>query len=185
MEVINTQSADKIQWYVMRVYKREREVEEILTGPHGIEHFIAKKNEIRTYQGVKHSKVVPAIPSIVFIHANRRQIREFKNYCPYLSYCFWSKSGKIERPLVIPNREMENFIIIAKHYEEDIIYFKPEELQLEKGTKVRVHGGAFDGLEGTLLKIKKRENKRIVVRLEGLATVASSQIEPDLVEIVE
>lgn len=180
-------NVDIPQWYVMRVYKREKDAEAILNGVHGLKHFIAKSYQVRTYNGVKRKVLAPAIPSIVFVHASRKEIREFKTYCPYLQYCYWrmkdSKSN-VEEPLVVPNAQMENFIKIASQYDEDIKYYNPDEISLNKGTRVRVHGGLFDGLEGTLLKLKDKRSKRIVVRLDGVAAIAASQISPDLIELL-
>lgn len=175
---------DEIRWYVMRVYKREQEVEQLLLGPHGLPHFIAKKYYIRIYSGKKKIVLQPSIPGIIFVNSSRKQIHEFKNYCPFIQYCF-RKNGDKEMPLVIPEKQMDNFIIIAKQIESDIVYYKPEEIYLKKGQRVKVHGGVFNGLEGTLLKVKGKRSKRIVVRLEGLVAIASSEIEPELIEILD
>lgn len=175
---------DETCWYVMRVYKKDREVEEYLSGPHGLPHFIAKKYYIRTYQGKQKSVLMPSIPGIVFVYSSRKQIREFKNYCSFIQYCYHKKDNR-EVPLVVPDKQMDNFIKIAQQVESDIIYYKPEEITLSRGKRVKVHGGLFDGLEGTLLKLKGKRSKRIVVRLEGITAIAASEIEPDLIEILD
>lgn len=175
---------DEIRWYVMRVYKREQEVEQLLLGSHGLPHFIAKKYYIRIYSGKKKIVLLPSIPGIIFVNSSRKQIHEFKNYCPFIQYCF-RKDGDFEVPLVIPEKQMNNFMIIAKQIESDVVYFKPDEVYLKKGQRVKVHGGVFNGLEGTLLKIKGKRSKRIVVRLEGIVAIASSEIEPDLIEVLK
>lgn len=175
---------DETCWYVMRVFKKEKEVEELLKGPYGLSYFIAKKYNVRTYKGKKKSVLEPSIPGIIFIHSNRRQIREFKNYCSYIQYCFFKKDGK-EVPLIVPDWQMDNFIKIAKQIEDDIVYYKPEEIIISKGQLVKVHGGAFDGLEGVLLKVKGKRSKRIVVRIDGVAAIASAAITPDLIELIK
>lgn len=174
---------EDIRWYVMRVYKKDREAEELLLGPHGLSHFIAKKYFIRTFQGKRKSILQPSIPGIIFVHSNRRKIREFKNYCPFIQYCFCKRDG-MDEPLVVPQKQMDNFIKIAKEVESDIQYYKPEEISLNKGQLVKVHGGLFDGLEGTLVKVKGKRAKRIVVRIEGVTAIAASEIEPDLIEVL-
>lgn len=174
---------DETLWYVMRVYKKEREAEELLLGSHGLSHFIAKKYFIRTYQGKQKSMLLPSIPGIIFVNASRKQIREFKNYCPFLQYCFTKQDG-VDIPLIVPDKQMTNFMTIAKRTEMDITYFSPDEISLSKGTRVKVHGGAFDGVEGTLLKVKGKRSKRIVVKIDGIIAVASAEIEPDLIEIL-
>lgn len=175
---------DEICWYVMRVFKKEREVEELLRSPHGLPYFIAKKFNIRTFRGKKKSILEPSIPGIVFVHAKRKQIREFKKYCSFIQYCY-TKSDDKEVPLIVPDKQMDNFIKIAEQVESDILYYRPEEISLSKGQRVRVHGGLFDGLEGVLLKVKGKRCKRIVVRIEGVSAIAASEISPDLIEIVK
>ena len=59
------------------------------------------------------------------------------------------------------------------------------EINIEKGTKVRIHGGSFDGTEGVFVKIKGKRNRRVVVLIEGLAAIAiNAEISPDLIEII-
>lgn len=79
---------------------------------------------------------------------------------------------------------MHEFIRVAQKYEEDLTYYKPEEICLTKGIKVRVHGGVFDGVEGTLLKVKGKRSKRIVVTIPGIVAIAAAYIEPELIEII-
>ena len=59
------------------------------------------------------------------------------------------------------------------------------EIQLEKGERVRVHGGAFDMVEGVLLKVKGKRSKRVVIKIPGVTAIAASYIEPDLIEILK
>lgn len=176
---------DEVKWYVMRVYKREAQAEEALSSSYGLEHFIAKMYSVRTYHGKKTRVLVPAIPNIIFVHATRRQIREFKEYFYGLQYNFKRHVDGREYPLVVTDRDMEAFITVARQMEEDIVYHNPDEVHLEKGVRVRVHGGLFDGLEGTLLKVKGKRSKRVVVKIEGLVAISAAEISPDLIEVIK
>lgn len=169
----------------MRVYKKEAQAEQALSASYGLEHFIAKTYKVRTYHGKKTRMLVPAIPNLVFVHSTRRQIREFKQYFYSLQYCFRKTTDGHEYPLTVPDREMASFITIARQMEEDIVYHNPDEIQLEKGTRVRVHGGLFDGLEGTLLKVKGKRSKRVVVKIDNLVAIAAAEISPELIEVID
>lgn len=173
---------DDIKWYVMRCYKREKHAEEALSSHYGLEHFIAKQYQTRTYHGKKTRVLVPAIPSVIFVHSTRKEIRRFKEYFPLLQYCYRKYTDGTEHPLLVPETEMQHFICIARNMEEDITYYNPDEIQLEKGDRVRVHGGVFDGLEGTLLKVKGKRSKRVIVKLDGVAAISAAEISPDLIE---
>lgn len=176
---------DEIKWYVMRVYKREAQAEEALKSSYGLEYFIAKMYKVRTYHGKKTRVLTPAIPNVIFVHSNRKGIREFKEYFSGLQYCFRRNVEGREYPLVVADKDMSAFITIARQMEEDIVYHNPDEIQLEKGDRVRVHGGPFDGLEGTLLKIKGKRSKRVVVKLDGLVAISAAEISPDLIEVIK
>lgn len=182
MEELSEQ--DVIRWYVMRVYKREAQAEKALSSSYGLEHFIAKMYKIRTYHGKKTRILSPAIPNVIFVHSNRKGIREFKEYFPALQYCYCHSVDGRDYPLVVTDKDMNSFMTVARQMEEDIVYHNPNEIQLEKGDRVKVHGGPFDGLEGTLLKVKGKRSKRVVVKIDGLVAISAAEISPDLIEVI-
>ena len=52
-------------------------------------------------------------------------------------------------------------------------YFSPDEINVAKGTKVRIHGGQFNGLEGTFIKVKGARDRRVVVEVSGVIVLAT------------
>lgn len=80
---------------------------------------------------------------------------------------------------------MKQFITVCKNYNENLIFLKPEEIDLKKGTKVRIIGGTFDGVKGVFVKIKGVRQRRVVVLIEGLTAVATAEIKPDLIEVMQ
>ena len=74
----NTEEVTTARWFVMRAYKSEKRAEEKLKGKDGLEYFIPKCYAVRVYHGVKSKRLVPVIPNLVFVHASRTQITEFK-----------------------------------------------------------------------------------------------------------
>lgn len=101
--------------------------------------------------------------------------------------CYWLTRpvlGKNRREkVVVSDRDMENFIRITEQTERAVTYFRPDELSLEKGDRIRIHGGAFDGVEGVLVKVKGKREKQLVVSIPDLA-VAAVSVKPDVVEVV-
>ena len=55
--------------------------------------------------------------------------------------------------------------------------------QLKKGDKVRVIKGDFAGIEGELIRVKG--HKRVVVRLEGVVSLATAYIPGSFLEKIE
>ena len=80
---------------------------------------------------------------------------------------------------------MESFIKVTGSLSEGILFFSPDEINLSKGVRVRIHGGQFDGLEGTFVKVKGARDKRVVVDISGVIVVATCTLKCDLVEVLD
>ena len=72
---------------------------------------------------------------------------------------------------------------VAANYDEGIVYLNPDELKLKIGAKVCITGGPFEGVEGTLVRI--RNNKRVVVEIKGVMMVATHYVPPSLLENIK
>ena len=178
----NTEEVTAVRWFVMRAYKSEKRAEEKLKGRDGLEYFIPKCYAVRVYHGVKSKRLVPVIPSLVFVHASRIQITDFKKRHNFLQFVMWEKSTGMEY-LVVPDDQMESFIKVSTQYEENISYYNPDELDLQKGRRVRIHGGKLNGVTGIFMQVQGRRNRRVVVLLEGIMAVAA-EVHPDLIEVI-
>ena len=125
----------RIQWFVMSAYKNEKKAEEALKGKKGLEYFIPKHYAVRVYHGVKSKRLVPVIPNLVFVHASRKQITDFKKNHNFLQFVTWVKSTGLEY-IVVPDEQMDSFIRIASQNEENTVYYKPDEIDIRKGTRI-------------------------------------------------
>lgn len=176
---------DAVQWYAMRAYKNEVRAEEQINAHPALECFVAKRYELRTYHGKRVKKLVPLIPSLIFVRGRRSEIQQFKQRNQYLQYIGSSINEGRFRALVVPCQQMEAFIAIARQHESDIKYMTPSEVALVKGCRVRIIGGTFDGVEGVLLYDKAKNSNRVVVSLpESLGSISSAEISPDLIEVI-
>ena len=105
----NTEELITVRWFVMRAYKSEKKAEEKLKGRDGLEYFIPKCYALRVYHGVKSKRLVPVIPSLVFVHASHIQITEFKKRYNFLQFVMSKKSTGSEY-LIVPDAQMESFM---------------------------------------------------------------------------
>lgn len=170
------------RWFVMRAYKCEQKAEHFLQAE-GIEYFIPKHYAIRIYHGVKSKRLVPVIPSLVFVRAERRRIVDFKKRHNFLQFVMWEKSTGMEY-IIVPNEQMESFIKVASRIEAKVAFYKPEEIDLNEGARIRIHGGELDNVEGIFIKVKGKRNRRVVVILDGILAVAT-EVHPDIIEVIE
>ena len=117
-----------------------------------------------------------------YVHARPSEVQRFKSQITYLQYITDTRSGQ---KIIIPDHDMQRFIAVAGTYNDHLLYFQPEELNLSKGTKVRITGGDFEGQEGVFLKVKGARDRRVVIAIQGIIAVAMATIHPDLIEVIK
>lgn len=88
-----------------------------------------------------------------------------------------------QRPLTVPDSQMRSFIAVSGNYEEQIVYLDPAVTALQKGDRVRITGGIFEGVEGVILRVKG--DRRVSVCIKGVMAVATTYVHPSLMEKIE
>ena len=143
--------------------------------------FVPMQYKMCIRKGKKIRALVPVVHNLIFVHARPSEVQRVKSQVTYLQYITDTRSGK---KIIIPDVEMQRFIAVAGSYNDHLLYFQPEELNLSKGTKVRITGGDFEGQEGVFLKVKGARDRRVVVEIQGIIAVAMATIHPDLIEVI-
>ena len=171
-----------LQWFALRAtYSRELKVQAALAEK-GIRTFIPMRWQSSPDRSGIQRKLVPAISSLVFVYWTRESldsyIRSFGDARPVNYY--WDRT--INAPLTIAEKDMENFIAVASTLNEDLIYLTEVSDRLREGQKVKVKEGAFKGVEGKIVRIRK--SRRILVELPGMLAVASTYVAPEELEII-
>ena len=166
-------------WYALRVtYNREMIVKEYCDANHII-NFVPLEYRVHERNGIKIKKLQPVIRNLIFLKTDRLYINELKKRFP-VRYIMDKGTGD---PVIVPEKQMLHFIAVAGNYDQEIVYLSADALKFKVGTKVRITGGPFKGVEGTLVRV--RNNKRVVVQIEGLVIVATHYIHPSLLESLE
>lgn len=171
------------KWYVMSAYRQEKKAETALQ-LRGRRCFVPKRYVVKTIQGKKIRTLQPAIANLVFVFASWNEIISIKQQLEYLQFQTIVIQNK-RRVMIVPDDEMEQFIHIASQLESDICYYRPDELPLAQGQQVRVIGGQFNGVEGRLLKIAGKRQKRVVLQLESLLAIAITVENPEYIELIK
>lgn len=143
--------------------------------------FVPMQYKMCIRKGKKIRALVPVVHNLIFVHARPSEVQRVKSQVTYLQYITDTRSGK---KIIIPDVEMQHFIAVAGSYNDHLLYFQPEELNLSKGTKVRITGGDFEGQEGVFLKVKGARDRRVVIQIQGIIAVAMATIHPDLIEVI-
>lgn len=183
--VINMLHKDnEVLWYAMRVpYRNELKVQ-LKLQEKGIETFIPKRKKIVKKRGKTSYELLPAVNNLIFVHSSLSVIKNLKQEILNLQYLVNKLEGESIK-IVVRDNEMQSFIKAVENLEEEITYLSPEEINIEKGTRVRIIGGNFDGVEGIFVKVKGKRNKKVVVMLDKLLAVVIAEIDPDLIEVIK
>lgn len=180
----NDTDGDELLWFAMSSpYRRELKARDYLKSKE-IECFVPMRYALKEKGiGRKSRQLVPAIHNLIFVRTTRERIKLLKQGVDFLQYRTRPVNGK-NVPIIVPDNDMQQFITITEKGNEELIYLNPEEIDLKKGTRVRIHGGAFDGTTGVFIKIHGKRNRRVVIEIEGVTAVALAEITPDLIEIL-
>ncbi|WP_288531033.1 UpxY family transcription antiterminator [uncultured Bacteroides sp.] len=169
-------------WYAMRAtYRREPDAMRLLK-KENLGCFIPMQYKISIKKGKKVRALVPVVHNLLFVHARPSELKRVKSQVAYLQYITDTRSGQ---KIIIPDNEMQRFIAVAGNYSDHLLYFQPDELNLSKGTKVRITGGDFEGQEGIFLKVKGARDRRVVIAIQGVIAVAMATIHPNLIEVIK
>jgi transcription antitermination factor NusG len=170
---------ENIKWYVLFASNGKAAKISNYLKQTDVEHFFPLCYKERRIRNSERSASVlrPLIGNLVFVKSSKEclspHLREIKfrfNITDELYYRDLSTRKIIE----IRNADMQHFIAIAGCTKERIIYLSNEDVNLSKGTRIRVIGGVFVGLEGIFLRLKGK--LRVVVSLPNLLSVATTSI---------
>ena len=168
---------EMVFWYPMRVtYGREEKIKDALDTLN-VRNFLPMKR-LRGWvddEGEPHQNLVPAIRNLIFVNSTQEHITELKMFnkeCNSLRYMTNPFShNDNDYLLTVPDRQMENFMRVATIQDDRLVYLDPSADYLRTpGQRVRIKDGDFKDAEGVIKRIKN--NKRVVVEIQGIAAVA-------------
>lgn len=170
-------------WYPIRVtYSQEMKVKSYFDFCQ-LANFIPMKYSETHRNGHLKLKLVPVIHNLIFVNCTKKEIEQIKKESAISSKIRYFIDGETRKPLIVPDKQMEDFIAVSGTPDQQILYLTPQEVALKNGDYVRITGGIWKGVEGKLIRIKK--NLRVVVEIKGLAAVATASIHPALLEKIE
>lgn len=172
-----------MKWFAMRAtFRRELAVKAILDEKK-IDSFVPMHYVLSEWRRKKVKMLVPIIHNLIFVRWTRGELQQFKSKVPFLQYMTRKVDGK-NVPIVVPDQQMTDFIGVTNTHNDELIYLRPGDARLREGTPVRVHGGAFDGREGVFVKIEGRRNRRVVIDIQDVISVAFSSSQADYLEVL-
>jgi transcription antitermination factor NusG len=177
-----------ILWYVLFAAKGKAAKIKHYLDDASIEHFFPTYyKDVKFGRSEKFERVsLPLLGNLLFVKSSKRildpVLNDLKLKLAISSDLYYRDFGD-KRTIVIPDEQMRNFIAVTGNGVEDVIYLSNEEVNPQRGVRVRITGGAFVGVEGIFMRIKG--NKRLVVSIPQLFSVATAYIPACYVQVIE
>ena len=172
-------------WFPMRVtYQREMKVKTELDRL-GIECFIPMRYKVVDEENPKR-ELVPAINNLIFVRSTQERISGLKTKNEVLEplrYMMDRTASREHAIMTVADRQMENFMRVASRTDDSVMFLDDESVVGKEGKRVEIMGGAFEGVTGVIRRVKRC--KRVVVELEGIASVAIAFVPVGLLKEIE
>ena len=129
----------------------------------------------------------PLVASYVFVRTTLERLRRIVGKYAYLyPYRPAGRDAAYEHCVWVGDAEMRSFMLVARAYEANRRFYDVRTADVVTGDRVRVVGGAFNGVEGVLQKVARGSNDGyVVVELPGVTRLRTWRIEARYIEILE
>lgn len=181
--IMRKKGDDSIRWFALRVtYRRELKVQERLNELE-IKSFVPMMTVREEKGGKIFRRQVQAVGNLIFVQASRKAVEEYmlSEGDRRMTHFIWDKVTR--QPIVIPEKQIEDFIRISTESSDDAIYLSKVSEKLRGGMKVKVRRGPFVGVTGTVVRLRK--SRRVLVELPGVLAVASAYIPIEDLEVLD
>lgn len=165
---------DPRNWFPMRVtYSRELKIKAELDRL-DIENFVPMTYKLMDDDTDNpHRKLMPAINNLIFVRSTQERISHLKLSNETLEPLRYMIDQTAQQPhtiMTVADRQMENFMHVASRTDDSVLFLNEDSCVGKEGKRVMITGGTFEGVTGVIRRVKRC--KRVVVELEGIASVA-------------
>jgi transcription antitermination factor NusG len=173
----------------MRVtYQREMKVKAELDRL-GIENFVPMRYKVVESQNDGDTELrrvlVPAINNLIFVRSTQERVSELKRRNEVLEplrYMMDHTAASEHSIMTVADRKMENFMRVASRTDDSVMFLDNETVVGKEGKRVEIMGGAFEGVTGVIRRVKRC--KRVVVEIEGVASVAIAYVPAGVLRVI-
>lgn len=149
-----------------------------------VKSFVPMKYEmISDKEGNKSRKLVPAISNLLFAYTTKENIQSIKKNVSFLQYLVKREDDR-NLPIIVPDYQMEQFIKVCDTHDERLRYLAPDEINLDKGTPVKIIGSTFDGVEGLFVRVEGKRKKQVVVLVQGVTAVVLAEFTDGYLQVI-
>lgn len=164
MELTSTQ-----HWYVAHTRVNQEFIIKVKLDELGVENFLPQDTRVRETPVGRKQIRVPLIHGMIFIRTDKAT--SFSLINDHFLRIVYLKDIEGRHSLIVPDKQMADFMRLLEVAASGIEILNKD---LRQGDRVRVIDGPLKGLEGELVRF--RGHKRVVIRLDGVASIATSYI---------
>ena len=169
---------NKLNWYAAYTRVNQELLVKKRLDKLGIENYLPQEEQIReTSVGRKKIRII-LIHGMIFIRTDKATSFSLLN--DYNLNIIYLKDRENRRSLIIPDKQMQDFMFLLDFSTDGVEVLNKD---LKRGDRVKVIKGPLQGLEGELVRLKG--HKRVIVRLEGVVSIATSFIPGSFLEKIE
>lgn len=173
-------------WYVLRAtYGQEKKAYDYLVS-RKVKAFYPTMRVMKEVKGKRIYVVESRIPNLLFVFGTEEEIKTYvydNVNLPFLRfyYRYFFVNHKTEKtPMIVPDRQMENLMIICASKSDNIVFSSESIKKFEEGKLVRVIEGPFKGVIGRVAKYKKQQ--RVGITIDSIGTMATAYVPSDFLE---
>ena len=166
---------NKLNWYAAYTRVNQELLIKKKLDELGIENYLPQEEQVReTPLGRKKIRVV-LIHGLIFVRTDKATSFSLLN--DYMLNIVYLKDRENRHSLIIPDKQMEDFMFLLDFSTDGVEVLNKD---LKRGDRVKVVKGPLQGLEGELVRLKG--HKRVIVRLDGVVSIATSYIPGSFLE---
>ena len=166
---------NKLNWYAAYTRVKQELLIKKKLDELGIENYLPQEEQVReTPLGRKKIRVV-LIHGLIFVRTDKATSFSLLN--DYMLNIVYLKDRENRHSLIIPDKQMEDFMFLLDFSTDGVEVLNKD---LKRGDRVKVVKGPLQGLEGELVRLKG--HKRVIVRLDGVVSIATSYIPGSFLE---
>lgn len=169
----------KKKWFVLRVtYNRIAKACELLREAN-IEYYFPQHYVQKIVKGKKKRVLEPFLSNLIFAYSFPKDIYSFvkenpRNTFVNFYYNHFEENGVTNPPLVVGDKEMNNFIKVTSIDNEHVRLMSPERCHYKSSDLVRIVEGNFKGIVGRVARVAGQQ--RVVVEIKGVCVVVTAYI---------
>ncbi len=161
-------------WYALATLSRHERVAAFELANRGVETFLPTITEIHHWSDRRKKVEVPLFPGYVLINAVMSPETRYSAVCARGVTGFICMQGK---PVEIPDREVESIHRVLQSHAQCAPY-----PFLKIGQRVRVRGGALDGVEGRLVRFEG--SRKLVVSIDAISRSLALHIDGYDIDVI-